>query len=190
MADVSTGELDRLYQTSGVTRSLKRRRYSPGAGGGQDLEFESGPSDRRVTRRHFSRVNHPSLTVSVQLEPLVRMTDQQLSPGHYREPVVQITIDDSADESGDSMPGLTSGLDLSTSSDESFEDLKHTKTAENVQDVTDSTSSCSSTEDSGDDNEGGDGKDDDEDGNEGGDVTIKDTNGSNNNLDGEFSLSV
>ena len=186
-SDLSDSEIQLLYQSSGVTRSLKRRRFSPTAGGGHDLEVGS-VQDRRVTRRYLSRINQPLLSVSVQLEPIIRMTDQQLSPGQYRDPVSHVVTEDSGEESPSSMPGLASSIDLDTSSDEStFEDLKLGKPVldNDIKTISDSSSTRSSTESSSEDSQGDDGPDEDEDGDEDANVTIKDNQGGNNNLNGK-----
>ena len=169
-SEVSSYELNQLYGCSGVTRSLKRRRFSPDC------------NDRPVTRRFMSRLQFSNVSVSVQNQGLMEMADQ-LSPGSYRPPAAHVNEEESGEET-DSIPGLApESLDLSVSSEE----MRYEEFAKpgEIVDLSDSTSS--SAEDLDDSDDGGSDGDEDggEDGNEA-DVTIKDVTGSNNNLNGKF----
>ena len=170
-SDLCQVELDCLYETSGVTRSLKRGRYSPTLGGREDL----GPhvprdSDRRMTRRVTSRINH-GLTVSVQNSALQDIGDVTLSPGEYRSPG---NLETSETES-DSMPPLAPS-DLSFGSEDSRYSIL-IKDGDTIADVTDCSSSTSEADTAGESDSSG--EDGDKDG-------AKLDRSINNNLDGEF----
>ena len=174
-SDVSKCELDQLYGVSGVTRSLKRRRFSP----------ESLNPGRRVTRRYISRLPPDYVTVSVQNRGLLEMSDQ-LSPGSYRQPPALVSSEESEGET-DSLPSLApESLDLSVSSEE-FRYEEFVKVGQTVADISDRTSSSSSSSgaDNGDEDDGSGGEDGD-----GADVTIMEASGGSNNMNGEFNLSV
>ena len=182
--DLSDQEIQALYACSGVTRSLKRRRFSPTAGGGDDLLPQDAPGDRRVTRKFASRLHLAHPTVSFQPEGLVTMGDQT-SPGVYRQPRWDLILTDESEEDAGSIPRLTSSDAESHSSDGSkFEELVKPMEIADVGDTTSTATGSSGVEsegtgDSGDNDDGGEGGED-------GDDTIKNVQACNNNLDGKL----